>query len=241
MARGVSLGTMVDKLRKEVGDATNAALGANAVEHYKQILRRVQEELWEEHDWPFLKVERDIQMQAGVRYYAFPDDLSVERVISVKFRNGSMWSTVRFGIGEAEYNAVDSDNDDRQDVVLAWDFAEDDEFQVWPIPAQTGSTLPLVENNLRLRGIKKLGAFVSEADLCTLDDMLIYMTAAAEILTRRKSADAKDKTNKAALRLVKLKASNSKRTTFVLGGGDDADCETTRGPRIITAYNDRDV
>jgi len=238
MARGVSLGTLVDKLRKEVGDATHAALGANAVEHYKQILRRVQEQLWAEHDWPFLKVKRDIQMQAGVNIYAFPDDLDMDRVISVQFRNGSMWTPVKFGIGEQQYDEIDSDSDQRDSVVRRWAFAEGGDFEVWPIPAQNGQTLPNVENNLRIRGIKNLDPLVAESDLCTLDDMLIYLTAAAEILERRKSADAKSKNNLAALRLVKLKGLQSQRSTFVLGGGGVEDSDE-RLPRVITAYNDR--
>lgn len=234
MARGTQLGTLVDMLRKEVGDATNAALGANAVDHYKQTLSRIQQQLFDEHDWPFKKIKRDIQLQAGVRYYAFPDDLDSDRINMVQHRNGAQWCKVDFGICEEQYNQIDSDADDRNDVIQRWDFHEDDEFEVWPIPATTGQTLPGVERNLRMRGTKKLNPLVSESDRAELDDILIVMTAAAEILTRRKAADAKDKSATAARRMVTLKAAFSKKNTFQIGGGDDYEDE--KNPRILVAY-----
>lgn len=234
MARGTQLGTLVDMLRKEVGDATNAALGANAVDHYKQVIRRIQEQLFDEHDWPFKKIKRNIQMQAGVRYYAFPSDLDPDRVNKVEYRNGSQWGEVCFGIDEEQYNAIDSDAGEREDIVRRWDFAENDTFEVWPIPTTTGQTLPTgLENNLRMRGTKKLNPLVSETDRAELDDLLIVLTARAEILTRRKAADAKDAQNTAARRLATVKANFSKKTTFQMGGED---CDDEVKPRILVAY-----
>lgn len=217
MARGTQLGQMVVMFREECGHATSAALGQNFSEHVKQLLRRTQEILWNAHDWPHLMIQRDEAIMAGQRYYTLDPDISFDRVqplrVSVKY--AGTWRPVAYGIGEAQYNITDSDEDERDSPILRWQHYEGNQFEVWPIAPSDD------EQIMRFRGIKKLSALLADSDESDLDGQLIVLFAAAEQLARQKSADAEAKQSAAQQLFRFLKGQQSKSTMFVMGGGSD--------------------
>jgi hypothetical protein len=213
MARGVQLGVMMSKLRGEIRDSQSVALGVNAAENYKTIMRRHQETLWQDYEWPFLKTYRDDLVPAGTRYQQYPAGLDFERTIEVFQKSSGEWAPISYGITPAHLNQYDSDEGTRADPIRAWQHQPDNNgYEVWPIP-QT-------DTPLRFRGTGKLKPFIAETDVCTLDDQLIVLFAAAELLAARgaKDADAKLAAAQTLHRRLKGLQGAKKREPFVMGG-----------------------
>ena len=80
------------------------------------------------------------------------------------------------------------------------------------VDATTGS------GTLRLRGVKTLSALVALDDTADLDDQLVVLFSAAELLARQKSGDAQLKLAQANAHFQRLKARLSKTDPIVLSG-----------------------
>lgn len=232
MARNVSLGVLIDDLRAEAGHSLQANLGIQMRDVLIKVLQRQQRRLWEDYDWTFLRVERDVAVAAGQRYYNFPTDLTLERIEKVEFKYGDRWLPMSYGIGRREYDTHDSDRDVRAFPVERWKEADNDQIEIWPIPTQNGSTATTT-NVLRFAGIRKLRPLVAEADLADLDDTLLVLYSAAEILAREKSSDARLKLEMAEAHYKRLKARNAKSETFSLADGAGTPGRMPQGPKII--------
>lgn len=238
MARGKQLSQLVDMLRAETGQSTSVSVGVSKLPELKQLLRRTQETLYDAYDWPFLRVQPFKNLSAGARYYDFPTDLNMERVEEVVvWWNGEPFPLTR-GIGFENYAAYDSANDERTDPVTHWDVrwtGSAEQVEVWPIPATTYTTTN--KYRLQFKGIRPLRTMVSDSDVADLDDQLIVLFAAAEILARQKSEDAQAKQAKAVERFNTLKGrTRGGSSMFVLGGGTGRDPQRTRGTVIrVTA------
>lgn len=233
MARGVTLGELTTQLRLAARYDPTPALSIQVLPMMQQTLRDTQERLYDEFDWPFLKVTSDKTLAAGQRYYDVPTNLNLERIISVDVRYSDKWCPVERGIELAHYNLRDSDNDEREDPVRRWDVADTGtgpQIEVWPTPASNGDLL-------RFRGIRKLGALSATGDIADLDDQIIVLFAAGELLGGAANPAAQVKFAQAKKRLETLQGRVTKRrsNSFVLGGsmpGDD--CEDRR-PRVAYA------
>lgn len=230
MARNVSLGVLIDDLRAEAGHSLQANLGTAMREVLIKVLQRQQRRLWEDYDWTFLRVERDVPVQAGQRFYNFPSDLTLERIEKVEFKYGDRWIPLHYGIGREHYDQYDSDRDVRGFPVECWKEADNDQVELWPIPSQNGSTVTATDV-VRFTGIRKLRPLVAESDLADLDDTLLVLFSAAEILAREKSADASLKLQMAEKHYTRLKGRNAKRDVFSLSGGSEG--RQPRGPKVI--------
>lgn len=201
MARYVQLSTMLDRLRAEARHAITPAAGKDVEHRLRNMLRRVQEELYDHYDWPFLRVERTIQLVAGERFYDFPDDLNLERLEEVHVYYSTHPCPIMRPIGQAQYAVYDSDNDERIDPVQAWDIrwtGDAEQLEVWPIPASD-------TQYLEFKGLRTLRPLVDDSDVCDLDDTMIIMMAASEILTAQGANDAQIMQAKAQDRLMKMK------------------------------------
>lgn len=214
MARGTTLGQLVTMLREECGHATSAALGQNTLPRMKRVLQRTQEVLWIDHAWPHMRAYREEPLQAGQNIYTFPTDLAFDRIENVHVRWDDTWRPVVYGIELDHYNAQDPELDDRDDPVLRWQVVEDGQYEVWPLPATNGT-------RLRFEGIRKLAPLIGDADRADLDDNLLVLFAAGEILAKQKGGDAQGKINAAGRLYNQLKGVQSKSTMFVMGGGRD--------------------
>lgn len=221
MARSVQLVQLVEKVRAEIGQSTDVSVGKDTIPMLKQHIRRVQETLYDAYDWPFLRVIPFKTLSAGQRYYDFPTDLNMERVEEVQVWWSGEPQPVERGIDFSHYASYDPNEDERADPVLRWDVrwtGSAEQIEVWPIPATTHSSG--APYRLQFKGIRPLRALTADSDVCDLDDQLIVLHVAAELLTRQKSADALAKVEAAKARMNTLigrvKGASS---PFVLGGG----------------------
>lgn len=210
MALGTTLEELLVMFRAETKQSLSSAQGLNTNESAKYALRRVQEQLYQDFDWPHLRVRRDEALQAGQRFYSFPADLNFDRVETSVVKGpapADAWQPVQYGITPAEYNTYDSEADVRADPVRRWAMYEGGQYEVWPLPATTGGTL-------RFTGIKSLSALSANQDTADLDDHLIVMFAAAEWLEANKSPLAKSKLAAAQSHYNRLRGNSRRGPVF---------------------------
>jgi hypothetical protein len=234
MARNVTLGELIDDVRAEAGHSLQANLGVAMREVLVKVLQRQQRRLWEDYDWTFLRVDRDVAVQAGQRYYDIPADLTLERIEKVQFKYGDRWIPMHHGIHREHLDQHDSDKGIRSFPVERWAEHENDQVEFWPIPSQNGS-LAQSSDIVRFTGIRRLRPLVAESDRADLDDTLLVLYSAAEILAREKSADAGLKLQLAEKHYARLKARNSKSDTFTLS--NESPSRLPKGPKIIAVQN----
>lgn len=237
MARGVTLGELVTKLRIAARYDPNPALSQNMEPIFQQTLKDTQERLYDEFDWPFLKVQRDKVLSAGQRYYDVPTDLNLERIIAVDVRHGDQWLPVERGITLDHYSSRDSDADQREDPAQRWDVVDTgsgEQIEVWPVPASDGI-------KLRFSGIRKLKPLIAQADKADLDDQLIVLYSAGELLGGAKNPAAQLKLSQGKNRLETLqgRVTKTRRNGFVLGGGSCDDGRAyPRGAAVVAVQPD---
>jgi hypothetical protein len=212
MARGTQLSALVDALRAEIGASTNVGMGVNTLPVLKQILNRTQERLWNDFDWPFAFIERDEDLLNGERYYGFDNDIDFNRITCAHVRYSDTWRPMEYGIGVEQYNSSDPTEGEKEDPPTRWRHHEGNQFEVWPMPASDECTL-------RFKAIRRLPKMLADSDVALLDDNLIVLFAASELLAKAKSADAGAKLQAAQALYVKLKGQGIKTDMFPLGGG----------------------
>ena len=230
MARGTQLGTILTDVRSEAGHSLQASLGKATRDVLINTIQRVQKRLWEDYDWPFLKIKRDIAMADGQRYYDMPTDMTFERISLAEFKWGDRWDPISFGIGNVQLNQYDSDRSVKSWPIYNFDNYENNQIEVWPIPNQNADSTGA--GNLRLHGIKNLSTFISESDTADLDDQLIVLFSAGELLQRQKQQDAQIKLEQAQVHYQRLKARMAKSDSFVMGGVEE-DTYIPKGPPVV--------
>ena len=212
MPIGTTLETMLDYLRMEVGDSTNPALGLTKAPVYSNLLRRTQDRLYNDHNWQHLVVDRDQALQAGERYYTFDPSLNFQRIGKAWIGWNYAWHPIDCGFEPVNYNDNNPERNTRTDPVQAWRHYEINQFEVWPMPASSGQTI-------RFRGIKSLSRLTALSDRADLDDTMLVLFAAAEILARGKMEDASAKLSQAQAHYMRLKGQGNKMAPFIVGGG----------------------
>ena len=228
MARNKQLTQLIDALRAEVGHAVSVSVGVDNLPAIKQLIRRTQETLYDDFDWPHLRIQPTKALAAGQRYYDFDTTLDYERIEEVVLWYSGQPHMLERGIGFGDDAQFDSDSGIRSDPQLKWDVRHTgtkEQLEIWPIPSSNS-------NKIQYKGIKKLNALTDLNDTADLDDQLIILFAAAEILTRQKSQDAGAKLAAANARYLKLKGrTKGAGQIAVMGGGSDT--ELLRGHTII--------
>ena len=215
MARGKQLLSLIAQLRAETGRSQNVAVGTDEVENLKVLLQRTQETLYEEYAWPHMMVQKTITLAAGTRYYDLPTGLNFDRIQDVKLKYNNVYVELERGIEFEDYSIYDSNASpvERSFPTLKWDIRDTgsgEQIEVWPVPSQAAT--------IYMFGTKNLGDLIQEADTADLDDRLIVLFAAAELLARQKSNDAKIKLSQAEKRLMTLKRNSQADTPPVQVG-----------------------
>lgn len=215
MSRGVQLSSMVSKLRAELRRSTSVAVGVDDVPLLKEKLANVQEQLYDEFDWTFLRqVFPRFQLQAGQRFYDVPDEMNLERIEEVAVWWGDVPHPLTQGIGFPEYSSYDSDNDERSDPTLKWDIRWNEtepQIEVWPVPASDSMHLQII-------GLRKLRPLIANNDVCDLDHLMLVLYAAAELDTNETSS--KKLAARAERRFKQMKGRTAKSTgDYIYGGG----------------------
>ncbi|WP_048647500.1 hypothetical protein [Nitratireductor soli] len=203
MARNTTLVKLLDDLRAEARVSLNPAHNTQNRAVQVKALQREQERLWEEHDWPQLRVTRQVPVQAGERYYAPPDDLTIDRIEKIEiFRDGG-WFEMRPGIDAEHYTAWNSDLDERSWPPRRWKIHEDGTVEVWPISDVNGDPATR-EGYLKFTGIRNLRPLVADDDRADLDDLVLVLFVAGGMLAASGAKDAQLKLDKAQARLTRL-------------------------------------
>lgn len=241
MARNVALEQLLISLRLEVGRSTNAAISRSSRNRYINILNRVQRRLYADFDWPFLEIKRDIKLQAGQRYYDFPDDIDMDRAFLFEASYAQYWQKMSFGVGADELAEYDSDKDVRSDPPWRWEYHLEDlhdkpQIELWPVPATNGVD-GSKDHHIRVTGIHKLNEMVEDKDKCLIDADLIVLYAAAELLVRMRMPDAESKLENANSLYLKLKGRSTPSVPFTIGGDTfDMDESHRRNTELRVAY-----
>ncbi len=218
MPRGVSLEQLVYRLRAETGELTDDSVGTSNVPLLKQMLRRWQNTLYHRYDWPFLKHMPFKDLAADQRYYDVPAGLNMDRIIKVSVWYGGTPVPIERGIGEEEYQSYASDDGETSSPALRWDWKwvqsqNASMIEVWPIPASN-------DERLQFTGLRELSPLTADTHTADLDDDLIVLFCAAEILARRGEEDAKLKLKAAEELFATLTGNYTRgRSPVVMGGG----------------------
>jgi len=231
MARGTTLNSLIEQLRAEAGYSLSVSLGAANRDVLVNLLQRTQRRLWEDFSWPFLRIKSDIAASDGLRYYNIPSNIDVDRIERVEFKDGGYWTPLEYGVGAHQLAEHDSDESEKGWPVRNWEIYSDSQFEVWPIPNTNGTTSTL-EGHLRVTGIKNLADLVDADDRADLDDHLLVLFAAAEILARNKGGDAEAKFQQAQAHYARIKARISKSNTFSIGAAPAPREPRLKGARI---------
>ena len=209
MARNTSLGDLVAMFRDEAGLASTAALSQNTLEAIKTTLRRTQDILYEGWTWPHLRVDRGEALQAGEYQYSFPPDLNPDRIEYAVARESATndWCHVTYGITPGMRNEYDSAQNERSDPVRAWQYFDDGQYEVWPMPEKQGC-------QLQFTGLRKLRPLLQDADRADLDDRLIVLFAAGQWLKRSKDPAADIVLQLADSHYLKIKGNSQRQSVY---------------------------
>jgi hypothetical protein len=230
MAFGTSLLNLRRLLRAEVSQSLNTAQGVNAQGQYDMILDRTQKELWESYEWPHLTYYSDLALENGQRTYAYPLDMPFDYIIKAYVLTGTVnWVPLSFGINLEDYAQYGGEgglswpprkwanrpivgNPAAPELRAAPVVDPIGVIELWPVPNQAGS--------LRFKGQASCNPLVADADKAVLDDVLITLFAAAEILAGQKAEHAALKLQKANqfLRRHFANLGGGKRHMIALGG-----------------------
>lgn len=216
MARKTQLLSLIAQLRAETGRTQTVSVGIDEVENLKEMLRRVQEQLYDEYDWPHLRVQKTISLAAGQRYYDLPTGLNFDRIEDVRLEYNDVYQGIDRGIELEDYSIFNSNatTPERSSPSLKWDIrytGSTEQIEVWPIPNDNIQTLYFL-------GTQSLSDLIQESDRADLDDRLIVLYAAAEILARQESKDAQAKLEQANKRLATLRKNSIKKAPMIQMG-----------------------
>lgn len=216
MARGTTLGQLVEMVRDECGISSNSSRGNDQLGYITRLIKRQYEFLCDEYDWSFLRVDNDEAtktLEAGERYYDFPVEMDTKNTIECWHFYGNVWVKLDYGITMEDYTAMNPETDQRGDPTLKWRIKDGDQFEVWPLPASDG-------NLVRFTGTRRPTPLTANNSRCDMDDLCVVLFVAAEILAKQDQKDAPLKLAAAKARLAKMKALYVGRARVRMGLGE---------------------
>ena len=235
MARNTTLIHLLDGLRAACRLSLNAASNIQVRDSQVKALQLKQEWFWGDFAWPHLRVDRDIDLQAGERYYDTPTDLDIDRISHIEVRADSMYRRLVPGIDACQYAAYDSDLDQRGWPVTRWKITENEMLEIWPI-SNTDFNLTTLDGRMRITGIRTLRPLVDDTDRADLDDQLLIKSCAADYLAATGAKDAQIKLDEANRLYVKLRGRLMPRKKFSIGVSEESRSDYVR--RVpIAVYN----
>lgn len=220
MALGTQFLSLITRTRAEVRRSITTSTGVDDLDNIKRVINHVYRSLTIDYEWPHLRtVPVKITMAAGQQYYNVPSTLEYDGITEAVCWSGTENFPIDRGIDINDYALFNPADDERQDPVTKWDLVFTGatvQIEVWPLPATA-------DCSIQFRGPYKLASLVNDSDLCWLDDELVVLFAAAEILAGVKAEDAESKLKLAQGYLLRLKGrvkATSKRYTVGLGSVD---------------------
>jgi hypothetical protein len=225
MALRQTFGSIVEMARNEARLSSNTSRGADHLDHIQQLVKRHYTMLCEDFDWEHLSVKRDVadcrvKLLAGSRYYDLPTAMNNQKIGKLWVKWGTVWREPDYGITFADYSSLDPDSDNRADPVLKWDRYGNLQFEVWPLPSTNGDAAAPYSGWVGFEGQRAAEAFVSDTNRADLDDFLIALYVAAELLAENGQKGASDaKIGAANSRRNNLRAALSDKSRFTMGRG----------------------
>ena len=215
--RGTTLVKLLDDLRAEARLSLNPAHNAQNRSSQVKALQREQERLWEDFDWPHLRIYPQQPVQAGQRYYETPDNMIIDRIERVEIFLDGLWCKLEPGIDACEYSAWNSDLDARSWPPRKWKFNEDEDIELWPIP-NINADPATMNGMLRITGIRNLNPLVDDTDRADLDDIMLVGFCAAKMLASSGAKDAKLTLDAANARYARLRGRLTPRSQYKMFG-----------------------
>ena len=208
MALRKTFAEIVDATINEARLSTATSRGIDHRDHVEEIVKRNYYMLCEEFDsWQHLELKRDATgnrkvLQAGSRYYDWPTNLNPLKVTEAWVKWGSVWMPVTFGITYMDYSISDPSLDQRSDPILQWDYYGGTQFEVWPFPNSDG--VADGNNEIAFVGQKLPEQVTGDNSRLDMDDIVLQLLSAAEILNENQSKNAETKGQLAQRRLWDL-------------------------------------
>jgi hypothetical protein len=239
--RGKTLGHVLTLLRAEARLSLNPAHNAQIRDTQVSAVQRVQEMLCDDINWPHLRVERYVSLQAGQRFYdvttakdvtgATKNDIRIDKVDRISVMEAGLWRPLRPVITASEYAQFQSDRDERSWPAFAWQIYEGEQIEIWPIPSENADDAAR-EGQLKITAYRNCRPLISDSDICDLDDRMLALFAAVEFIADEKMA--RYKSDMANRRLQKLTGNLVKERSFrMFGTGAAADRKHLRGPPTV--------
>lgn len=223
-------------VRGEARLSTNTSRGIDHLEHIKQLIRRNVVTLAEDYDWQHLELKKEtavsrVLLQAGLRTYTFPTAVNPMKIEKAWVKWGNLWESVAYGVKHSDFNYLDPDQDQRTDPVTNWAYYSDTEFEVYPLPATNGVANGI--NEIAFEGQRKTDPLILDNSRVDMDDYLVSLLCAAEILAADgQKVAAQVKADAAVARLQRTRGNLGSKKRYIVGlgslGGDP------RGPRHPT-------
>ena len=187
MARGTSLLRLVQMVREECGRSSAVGVSVDDLSGIKTKVQRTQELFYEQYDWTHLRQMFDREsMSAGERYYDPSAGVNFDRIEDMVIWYNGLAHPIERGIEFSDYNQYDSESDQRSEPTLKWDIrwtGSREQIEFWPIPSTN-------DQFWQIKGIRSLRALAADADVADLDDRLIALTVAAELLAGKDDKSA---------------------------------------------------
>lgn len=203
MARGTAFSELILQLRAELRRSQSPAVGVEDLASLKQTLNRNAQVIAMHSDWPFLlKKFPRITLNAGQRYYDLPAGLDLERITAARVKYGGSFYDLFRGIDFDDYQSFDPEENERSSPALKWgtqfdDSANREQIEIWPLPDSSAQYL-------YFEGYQRADRMVSDDDICLVDDDVVVLFSAAELLAPVDKDGAKAKQDLANEQLRKI-------------------------------------
>jgi hypothetical protein len=190
-------------LMAEVGEEMDESLAPSLVTRYNQLLNNQQLFMDNQHAYLRGKARVSLAVTPGTQFYDLPTGIDFDRLDKPEFTNVANFRyRISFGIGQEDYNIFRSDLGVKASPVMKWDIVNTGgklQIELWPIPS--------VAATIELSGLLPMVPMVNDSDPCVIDDLVLVLFTAAEILLKSQSADAQAKAARAKAALDSIKAS----------------------------------
>lgn len=173
------LGTLRTELQARLGFSN---VGTQQTTILNSFLADAQEQLYNQFDYPHLKVMYDMALAANDQFMLWPDIINPDRLAVVQVDTGAgVWEKLDKGIDYLDDSFSPG----------GWPLKYDDGYdeaaslykvEFWPIPTQAWT--------VRFEGTGYLGAFAADTDKASLPDRHIFLFALANAKAHYRHPDA---------------------------------------------------
>ena len=250
MPRNLTLGAVRALVKAELSKSLQTASTAQDA-YLNQLIEECQFDLAGEFDWPFLKNRWNATLAASSRYQAFPTANtlgvtvapSLERPVAMFIKWNQIWEPIVYGIDEyPEFNYIDSDRSQILDPIQRWQFNDETQYEVWPMPASASSVRFVGQRALTsLQTGTTTPPTWNDSALLDLDSMLVAYKVAMCYATKEgyKPIFVSYLTDKYQRRLNALRGAYPRRDMVVtVGRGDGLGRQAIRQvPLVMVAAN----